>query len=317
MRNAWIAGLLLAVGLAPAATLLVVNKEGSLAIVDAAAGKLLATVRTGEQPQEVAVSTEGKLAFVSNYGAGEAGHTLSVIDIAARREIRRVDLAPLGRPHGLWAANGKCWFTAEGNQAIGRYDPATNRVDRIVGTGQGRTHMLLALPDESRIFTSNMDSNTISIIEPLGLGYWKQMAVAVGKGPEGFDLSPDGRQIWAANSGDGSISVVDVATRSVVHTFRVQTKRSNRLKFSPDGRLALITDVEAGELLVLERSTRKELKRLPLGRQPAGILITPDSARAYVAVTGDDNVAVINLGTLELIDRLRTGAGPDGMAWVR
>jgi YVTN family beta-propeller protein len=75
--------------------------------------------------------------------------------------------------------------------------------------------------------------------------------------------------------------------------------------------------VEAGDLVVLERATRKELKKIKLGRQPAGILVTPDSAKAYVAVTGDDNVAVIDLKTLDLADRLKTGSGPDGMAWVK
>lgn len=308
---------LLLPALAPAATLLVLNKEGNLAIVDPATRKVRATVRTGEQPHEVAVSADGKLAFVSNYGGGTApGNSLSVIDIPARREIHRVDLTPLGRPHGLWAVNGKCWFTAESNSAIGRYDPVTNRVDQIIGTGQGQTHMVLALADESRLFTSNIASDSISILDRAGVGNWKQTVIQVGKGPEGFDLSPDGRQLWSANSRDGTVSAIDVASRSLIHTFRVQTQRSNRLKFSPDGRLVLISDLESGELLILERDTRRERKRMPLGREVAGILITPDSARAYVAVTGDDNVAVIDLKTFELVDRLKTGVGPDGMAWI-
>jgi YVTN family beta-propeller protein len=319
MKPALLAALLMAAALASASaqTLLVLNKEGSLAIVDPAAGKVLATVRTGEQPHEVAASTDGRLAFVSNYGSGDApGHTLSVIDIAARKEIHRVDLSPLSRPHGLWAVKGKCYFTAEANKAIGRYDPAANKVDMILGTGQNRTHMVLALPDESRIFTSNVDSDSITFIEAAGVGNWNETVIPVGKGPEGFDLSPDGKRLWAANSGDGTVSVIDVATRSLLRTFRVQTKRSNRLKFSSDGRLVLISDLAAGELLVLERATRKELARMKLGKEVAGILITPDSSRAYVAVTGDDNVAVIDLKTLELIDRLKTGTGPDGMAWI-
>ena len=34
------------------------------------------------------------------------------------------------------------------------------------------------------------------------------------------------------------------------------------------------------------------------------------------AATGDNNVGVIDLSKLELVDRLKTGTGPDGMAWV-
>jgi DNA-binding beta-propeller fold protein YncE len=78
----------------------------------------------------------------------------------------------------------------------------------------------------------------------------------------------------------------------------------------------LISDLDAGTLLVLQRATCKELKRIPLGHQPAGILIAPDSSRAYVAVTGDDNVAVVDLKTFDIQTRIRTGTGPDGMAWA-
>lgn len=306
-----------ALALAPAQTLLVLNKEGSLAIVDPHARKVLAAIPTGDQPHEVAASADGKLACVSNYGGGtEGGHTLSVIDLTNRRELQRVNLLPLSRPHGVAMVGDNCWFTAETNKVIGRFDPVNSTIDRVIGTGQNTTHMVLPLPDESKIFTSNIGSGTITIIERTGTANWNDTQVPVGKGPEGFDLSPDGKQIWAANSQDGTVTIVDVATKHAIQTFRVQTKRSNRLKFSPDGRLVLITDLDSGELLILERETKKELKRMKLGRQPAGILITPDSSRAYVAVTGDDNVAVIDLKTLDLVDRLQTGKGPDGMAWI-
>lgn len=311
--------LLLAVlGTASAQTLLVLNKEGSLAIVDPNARKVLGTVRTGEQPHEVAVSADGKIACVTNYGGGPAGpgKTLSVIDIPGRKELHRVDLTPLSRPHGVSAVGSRFWFTAEANKVIGRYDPATNKIDTIIGTGQNTTHMVLPLPDESRIFTANIGSGTITIIDGAGVNNWTNTDVPVGKGPEGFDLSPDGKQLWAANSQDGTVTIVDLYTKRAIQTFKVGTKRSNRLKFSPDGRLVLISDLDAGELLVLERDTKKDLARIKLGRQPAGILITPDSTRAYVAVTGDNNVAVINLATLEIADRLQTGTGPDGMAWI-
>ena len=55
---------------------------------------------------------------------------------------------------------------------------------------------------------------------------------------------------------------------------------------------------------------------MPLGRSPEGILIVPDGSRAYVAVTGENYVAVVDLTTLEVTGRVTTGQGPDGMAWV-
>jgi YVTN family beta-propeller protein len=301
----------------PSPALLVLNKEGSLAIVNPATKQVAGRVRTGDSPHETVASTDGKLAFVSNYGASTPGNTISVIDLAAQKEIHRVDLGPLRRPHGLAFAGGKLYFTCETNKIIGRYDPATNAIDFLLGTGQTGTHMVELNQDQSQIYAANIGGNSISIFDRAGALDWNQTVVPVGKGPEGFDVTPDGKEIWAAHSRDGGVSIINIFTKSVTHTFGVQTKRSNRLKFTPDGRLVLISDLDAGDLVVLEHATRKELKRVPMGKQPAGILITPDSARAYVAVTGDDNVAVVDLKSLQVVDRLKTGAGPDGMAWVK
>ena len=301
----------------PSPALLVLNKEGSLVTVDPATHKIVGRVPTGDSPHEVVASTDGKLAFASNYGSTTPGNSLSVIDLAAQKELHRVDLGVLRRPHGLAFAAGKLYFTAETNKLIGRYDPAANQVDWLLGTGQNTTHMILVAEDLSRMFTSNIGSDSITMIERSGAQNWNETVIPVGKGPEGFDLSPDGKQIWTANSQDGSISVIDLYTKKVVHTFDIRTKRSNRLKFTPDGRLALISDLDAGELVVFERPTKKELRRIKLGRSPAGILIEPDGSRAYIAVTGDNNVAVIDLRTFDLTARISTGNGPDGMAWVQ
>src|SRR5262245_27224826 len=235
--------------LAPAETLLVLNKEGTLAFVDPTSKEVLATVRTGDGPHEV--ESDGKIACVSNYGAQTAGSTLSIIDVAARKELHRVDLGALRRPHGIFMAEGKCYFTAESNKTIGRYDPATRQVDFLLGTGQNGTHMIMTNKDASQMYAANIAGNSITIIDRAGVGNWNLTHIPVGQGPEGFDLSPDGKQLWTAQSRDGGVSVIDLATRKVSNTFNVQTKRSNRLKFTPDGRFALISDLDAGELLVL------------------------------------------------------------------
>ena len=101
-----VAGLLLLGNLSAAETpspaLLVLNKEeSSLAIVDPASGKVVARVPTGEGPHEVTASSDGKLAFVGNYGGRTPGSTISVIDLAAQKELRRVPrvFAPSARHH--------------------------------------------------------------------------------------------------------------------------------------------------------------------------------------------------------------------------
>ena len=68
--------------------------------------------------------------------------------------------------------------------------------------------------------------------------------------------------------------------------------------------------------MVLDASTRKEVKQLSLGGGSAGILMAPDGSRAYVAVSSADKIAVIDLKTLEVVGQINAGKQPDGMAWA-
>ena len=69
-------------------------------------------------------------------------------------------------------------------------------------------------------------------------------------------------------------------------------------------------------MVVLDTATGTVKKRLKVGRGAAGILITPDGSRAFIAMTGDNAIAVIDLATLTETARYNTGQGPDGMAWL-
>jgi YVTN family beta-propeller protein len=301
-----------------AAQLLVLNKEGNVAVIDPATQKILGKGPTGDGPHEVVSTTDGKFAVASNYGTTQApGHTLSVIDIATYREIHRVDLAPQTRPHGLFAADGKVYFTCEGSKTIGRYDPVTNRVDWVLGTGQDGTHMIALSRDNKTIFTSNIASGSISIFELSGNpGDWHQSVVKVGRGAEGFDVSPDEKELWAANAGDQTVSIVDIAGRRVAQTFPVDAQRSNRLKFTPDGKRVLISDATTGNLVVIDEASRKEIKRIKVGTGITGILVSRDGSKAYLGATADNYVGVVDLKTLEMTGKISTGKGPDGMDWV-
>ena len=172
----------------PAPALVVLNKtENTLVVVDPATLKVVgAPIPTGEGPHEVAVWPERKLAVVGNYGSGPSpGNTLSVIDLAAHKELRRFDLGALRRPHGIWQAGGKFWFTAEGARVVGRYDPETDRLDWQMGTGQNGTHMVVVSRDQRKVFTANLGSDSITALQlvqgPQGPAGWQITQIQIGR----------------------------------------------------------------------------------------------------------------------------------------
>jgi len=313
----------------PANALLVLSKhDQTLAIVDPSSLRVIARVPVGNDPHEVIASTDGKIAYVSNYGSG-AFHTLAVVDVIAQKAAPSIDLGALRGPHGLTFVDGKVWFTAEAAKAIGSYDPAKKNVDWILGTGQNRTHMIYVSPDLRLIVTTNVSSGTVSMIEKTASGGpgqggpaatprtdWNETVVRVGNGSEGFDISPDGKEIWVANAGDGTVSIIDVASKQVTQTLAADVSSANRLKFTPDGKLVLISALRGADVTVIDSATRKTTKRIAVGHGAAGIVMQPDGARAYVACTPDDYVAVIDLHSMEVVGHIQAGSNPDGLAWV-
>ena len=302
-----------------AGSLLVLNKtENTLAIIDPSTLKLLARVPTGEAPHELIASADGKLAFVCNYGTAERpGNTISVIDVAARKEIRRIDLGALLRPHGIAESRGKVYFTIEGSRAVARYDPVSGRVDWIMGTGQGGSHMVVVAPSSGKVYTANRESDTVSTFVPAtGTGAWQVAHTAVGKGPEGIDLSPDEREVWVAHRGDGGLSIVDAATGTVKETLKVGGTPI-RVKFTPDGKRVFVSDPQTGDVIVFEASSRKLLKRIQIGGVPAGVLMQPDGRRAFVASTQANKVSIISLEDFSVTGSIEPGRGPDGLAWAK
>lgn len=322
----------------PSETLLALSKrDHTLAIVDPASLKVLAKVPVGNDPHEVIASTNGKIAYVSNYGGG-AYNTLTVVDLVARKPLSSVDLGALRGPHGLDLVAGKVWFTAEAAKAIGSYDPATGKIDWILGTGQNRTHMIWVSPNVQQVVTTNVSSGTVSIIDkiaphpsgprpgqaqspspggPMGppAGDWNETVVKVGNGSEGFDVSPDRKEIWVANAQDGTISIIDFAERKVTDTLDADVRTANRLKFTPDGSRVLVSSLRNPDLVVLDASTRKTIKRIAIGHGSAGILMQPNGERAFVAFSPDNYVSVIDLKSLEVTGHIDIGLDPDGLAW--
>jgi YVTN family beta-propeller protein len=137
--------------------------------------------------------------------------------------------------------------------------------------------------------------------------------IPVGRGPEGFDVSPDGKEAWVANAQDGTISIIDIAQKKVTATLAANVPGANRLKFTPDGKLVLVTPGSA--LVILDAATHKEVKRLATVHGSGGIQMQPDGTRAYVACGRDNFVAVIDLKTLEMAGKIPIGS-PDGLAWA-
>lgn len=140
--------------------------------------------------------------------------------------------------------------------------------------------------------------------------------VPTGAGAEGIDVSPDGTEVWVTNRAANTISVIDVATDTVLESFPSGGTLPIRAKFAPDGREVWISNGTSNQVAVFHAESRELLATIDVGAVPIGLLMSPDGERVFIANTQDDFVTVIDTATREVTDQIPTGDEPDGLAWA-
>lgn len=301
---------------AQSGTLVITNKSDATAsIIDVASGETRATVATGAGPHEVAMSADGRLAVVTDYGAQQPGNTLTVIDVPAGRVARTIDLGQHRRPHGIAFLPGDSLVavTSEASRHVVIVNPASGEIRRAIPTQQPGSHMLAFGSTADRIYTGDMQSNTVSVLDPATGTYLRSFDVP--PTPEAVGVPPDGREVWVGSNVEGTVNVLDPATGEVRRAAE-GFGWPYRIVFTPDGRRVLLPDYRGQELRVLERDGFREVARLSFREEgPQGITVTPDGRWAFLSLSRANFVAVIDLSSFEVVKRIPTGNGPDGVAW--
>ncbi|MGF1549438.1 MAG: LpqB family beta-propeller domain-containing protein [Sphingomonadaceae bacterium] len=290
--------------------LVIGNKgEDTVSFVDLATGEELARRETGPNPHEVAISPDGDRAAVVAYG----GSSIDIFDVGRRELIRRIDISPNRRPHGIvWLDDGRIVATTEGSDTLTLVS-ADGEVSAIP-TGQKGTHMIAVSPDARRAYAANMGSGTVSVID---LEKAKKIAdLDAGAQPEGIALSPDGTRLWVADRQSDILYLFDTATlerEAALETGAFPI----RVAVSPDGRIVVTSNLRDGSISLFDARRAVPLRTIEVsGDADAGqitILFSADSARLYVAETGADRIAEVDAESGEVLRRLPAGRQGDGL----
>lgn len=324
-------GTFLFAGALQAGTLVVANKaEATVSLVNLASGKVVATLPVGTGPHEVAISQDGRLALIANYGTGpQPGSTLTLIDVPSAKVVKTIDLGEHRRPHGMvFLGNARALVTSEAGKNLLDVDVQAGKVTRAIPTGQEVSHMVAVTPDGSRAFVANIGSGSITAID---LKEGKKIAdVQTGAGAEGIAVTPDGKQVWVTNREADTVSVVDAFTLKIMKTIEAPSFPI-RAEATPDGKQVLVSLAKSGDLAVFSTAGPALEKRVKLeataaadqsGRLmgqfgnssvPIGIEIAPDGKRAYIAHANADQISIFDLTEGKRIGFLTAGKEPDGM----
>lgn len=303
---------ILLAGPGAAQTLLVGNKgEDTVSVIDLASGGELARMPTGKAPHEIAVSPDGRQAAVVAYG----GTSIDLFDIATRKRVRRIEIAPNAGPHGLvWLDSRRIITVADRSGTLAIIDPRSGTFETIA-TGQKGSHMVVVARDRRTAYVSNILSGTISVIDLKTRA--KLADIAVGGAPEGLAITPDGKQLWVGDDSGPRVKVVDLASRTVIATLPTDPV-AIRVAITPDGRTAITSNYMAGTLSLFDVRTRKPLRTITVSGEKAAFQVTVAFAargrHLLVAETGRDTVAEVDLASGTVLRRIKAGKSGDGLA---
>ncbi len=313
----------------PAGTVIVSNMNDHTAtLIDAASGRVIATLATGEGPHEVAASHDGKWALVSNYGVrGKPGHTITVIDVARASVAKTIELGDAGRPHGMAFLPGDTVVavTSEANKNVHLVDVRAGTVLKSLPTNGRTSHMLSVSAKGDRIVTGNIADGTISVLSLSG----EPRTIPVARQPEGIAISPNGNEAWVGSNRDSLVSVIDLTTgeaKAVLRGFGLPY----RIVVSPDGKTVVITDPMRATVSIVDAASRKPrytidvpkdsivaTAEVPGSPSPEGVVISPDSRWAFVTLQGRNRMVTIDLGRGVIVGWAPTGTWSDGIAFSR
>jgi YVTN family beta-propeller protein len=189
-------------------------------------------------------------------------------------------------------------------------EPATRPasvIDRIDIGGSPRNIAITA--DGSRVFATNRDDNTVSVINPVTNKVVRTVQLDGNDGPEGIAVHPDGRTVYVVNNGSSTVDAIDTATGEVRRTVPVDASPTD-IAVGPAGRAMYVTSISGS----LSRfGPNSDARPLVEEGRPQSLTLTRDARTAYV--TGyDGNLLAVDLSRGRVTDRIPVGNGPDGVA---
>ena len=303
--------------------LLVANKgNATLSIVDAGAGKQVAAVsEDGVTGHEVAVSPDGKRAFVpiySNVGVGQKGtdgSLVRVIDLGTRAIVGTIDFGKGVRPHRplFGPKDGLLYVTTELNQSVSIIDPATLQIIGSIPTGEPQSHMLAISSDGTRGYAANVRSGTVSVLDMTA----RQLVTVIPVAPvvQRISLSTDNRWAFTADYTALRLAVIDTATNKVSTSIPLPALAFGTTP-TPDGRWLLVCLPAIRMVGVVDLQKMRVVRTIEVPKAPQEILVRPDGAVAYVSCDSSAKVAVIDLNEWKVTGLIDVGPVDDGLAWA-
>jgi len=250
--------------------LYVTNTGGnSLTVIDPMTGEITGEIRV-EDPYNLYFTPDGKMAIV----VAERHKRLDFRDLRTWKLIKSVPVEWAGVDHLAFSRDGSYLVAScEWSGRIVKVD--LKKLELVADMALGKNPLDVLRPPRQRLmFIADQGVHGVFVVDP---DAWKQLEfIRTGRGTHGLLLSHDGKQIYASNREEGSISVIDIATRKV--TAKWKTGGSPDMgQLSPDGKQFWISSRFHADVRVIDTGTGKVIATIPTDKEPHGLTYFPNS----------------------------------------
>jgi YVTN family beta-propeller protein len=298
-------------------SMVVLNKEPSLTVIDpnvsmAGSTSTLAQVPLKKPGMDWAQDVGRRQLFVSMPQAGQ----VAVVDTESFKVITNISAGAEPMRLLLQPDNKYLWVGHNGRGGAGSgvtmVDADTLLPGATIATGAGH-HEIAASGDSRHVYVSNRDTGTVTVID--ARTRLKLRDVSTGPMPIALAWSTRSQQLYVADGRDGSVSVLDAEGTSVRQRIGLQPG-IGPLRFTPDGRFAMVLNPSARKVWVIDASSNEVVHTLELPGQPYQVSYT--RGFAYVRLLDSERVTMVNLGTLgrgkePTVQGFAAGAAPPGL----
>jgi YVTN family beta-propeller protein len=300
--------------------LVVANQfEHTALLVDPETRREVAKIVVGVNGHEVAVSKDGRFAYVPIYGnsgvgkPGTDGASIDVVDVRERKLAYTIDLGKPLRPHEpRIAPDGQLYVTAELSQSLDAIDPASRKVVAENPTGQPESHMFVITPDGNRAYTANVHVGTVSVVDLVH--HSVITTIPVSKTVQRISIQPDGRYVFTHDQEAPRIAVIDTSSNKVSGWIDLPESAYSS-EPTPDGAWLVAAGLK-GHIFVIDLHSRKLAKTFDAPTALGKVLVRPDGAVAYISFLTAGKIEVLDLKSWQLQPSIDLTPGVDGMAWA-
>lgn len=301
------------------ADLLLVSLSGEdrIALVEAITGARVETFPAAGGPHEIAVSSDGRHAYVANPRSGpggKPGRHVSVVDLTARAVKASLDLGTYEQPHDVRVSSDglRLWVAVAPSRAVLELDTRTGRIAKIWPTDADGGWFVAVTPDDRKIYVPHLEGKSVTAIDRIT---GRRTTVVSGGAQSGIDISPNGREAWVVEHERARINVIATDGDRVVAQVALPSSAFGRLRFTPDGRRVLV--MQGRRLGIIDAAARRVVSSLDMPLEGKVIAVSPDGARAAVSNPAADSVTIVDLAAPRVLSSFAVGKTPDGVFWLR